>query len=475
MNVDCIIHILSFFSDITLQKMKTVSKDFYTAVQCVLRMRYSTNYLKTVYPSCYLAQSYIISEIVKARKRDIRFIMCYSQIGTGKTAMMLWAAMNSPKRTTIIVPPKTAPTWLTEIQKWNLFHNNPKKSTVLFCVSNIVPTHQSSTNSTNKIIIQSSRTIPQTLSTENVIVDEAHIFPLHKLPSNAKEIMLFSASKINITRWSFMNRYINQIRNEKLIQIDDWIGKPHIISFSGISCNLSFSTKCSAFTGKYPDIIPHYFKTKVFQEEIYQFAKCYKRFVVFLNDKVSDIRVMVSRFDFDKHYVKVYSRCAKNTFDKKHLIIFCSYATAAEGVNFAEAEAIIFYGFNANSLEKAKQSLGRVRRLSTKNKEVHAWYALTIPENSKSKQYIPFVDNAVMTKLNSFYAMSYVPLFGVKGISARHGIIQELQKLKIVPYKLSQEELMLLFTISAVNYTISKKFSTKIPLHIFLTLVYNEF
>jgi len=334
-----------------------------------------------------------------------------------------------------------------------------------------------------------------------IIFDEAHLQLKDILfyHSKVKEIILLSASPIdtehknrsytfnindnqvlaNDNLWTIYKDYIDiftytgnaqQIQAAKDntllaevqsrgLSLSDWYGMPYRIEFFPFKVSTEGHSKCHNIGGQYATMHHRYFESKGMEKDLQILSKRYKKIVVLTSHNMDDLNKLVKNLtipDLNLIFFKNTSTTLLKRFREKDCIVFCTYKTAAEGINFSEAQCMVCYDFGSNSIEKSKQSLGRVKRMNNKEEDIDIYFATT-------KDTVAYV----LTKLNVFYAIGKTGYFSKKKREAIEYIIQELGIETIK--KLSMQEMLLLFSCGNHEF---KDFKTSLPLDLFMTLTY---
>ena len=481
--LDVFIVLCSFFSFDELNRMKDICKQFYEGIRKYLNFRYSKNYLQGIYKNSFLSQSYIIERLLELDDR--KMISINSPVGSGKTSIGLWYAKKYKDEgfsVVIFYTSKTFTSWLDEVKKWNFYDLDPEKSKVNFRNKTNNKNHSSYKDYKNKIVLQSSQITCQ-IDFDVVIFDEAHLLTNKKLycfTKNAKKILFLSASKISLNKSKDYSRYytsqeISQIYIDNNIQqkfigeivpltIECFFGTLEQISYKSLDLNFTKNDSCG---GKYANFIYKFFYTKNIHEDLFLLAQKYKKIVVLVSDSKIELEKIIKDIKINTHSLVPYKNNRKTImkkFREEDTIIFCTYKTASEGINFSEADCMVCYDFGNNSIEKSMQSLGRVKRLNNTQKNILIMFSIEKCESIED--YKKFIN----TKLNYFYATSKTSFFVKKTDIIKKVVIKTLLEVGINPIKLNLQEMLILFTHGNHSF---ENFKSKIPLDLLLTLSHN--
>lgn len=147
----------------------------------------------------------------------------------------------------------------------------------------------------------------------------------------------------------------------------------------------------------------------------------------------------------------------KNT---EKVIVICSYLTSIEGVNFSEADLGIFHNFCSNDLEKSRQCLGRFRRKNNTNDEINLLF------------YYESSINYILLRINEIFAKHSDNLeIKKKPREAIHYVLNILNKKHDIT-KLSNDELIFLFTRGKHKFSAEDILKFTIPVEELLRIVY---
>ena len=364
-------------------------------------------------------------------------------MGTGKTAVALHQAISSPIPTLILVNTRILSTWLDEIKRYNLYDNSVAKSQVLFVHSaiNAVHTNYAKTNQslTHKIIVTTQyyqQIVTSRIRTKyNLIIDEAHLFKYYwglRSNQNIIEHLLISASPISDTYLKYPTYPVickNFNLNKELVwdrvNVDKLGGKYAVLNFQYLSTKDYFLKQESL--------------TKLVTKLS---TKQYERIVIFSSATLEIIRNMVKRMKnkVADYYLLAFSNKAKTHMDifrSKRCVVLCNYLTAIEGVNFSEADCAILYDFNNNSPEKARQSIGRIKRKNNTNLNIDIFFVIN---KNYDVEYIK-------SRLNQIYAMNHrIASMYKKSESSIRTILQNLKETGYDPKQLTDTEMLILFS-----------------------------
>lgn len=474
-----------------------VDKRFYKCVMLYFSLKYKNNdedFIKlSNYNHMFTEQIYAIKNINEIRKEQAKDAIFYpilgpkdeipsdiynpyniifkSPLGTGKTAVSLYFAIKSPLQTLILVTTRILTTWLEELKKFNLFDPDPIKSKVLFIHGEVCQKHRKfalkQNKFTNKLIITTTNTFYTSLKVPsfnsysifgkmdkniNLMIDEAHLFHdygIKNLPDknfniNICERFYISASPLkNIcdrTKKKKIETYEVRCRNFNLdtkaimdrVTIGNKIGGKYAkINFKEIDeykyKNTSTSARILLIVSKLLNDIN------------------YKKIVVFSNLSKYYLDIISTNITKNKTDFNYYKSISFNNKAITHLekfrkedkiILLCNYKTSTEGINFSEADCAIYFEFEQNSPEKARQAVGRIKRKNNTNPDIDVYFSLNKKDNVIKMR----------NRLNQIYAKN----FNFRNIEKKknitmHLLIEDLKSNNYDLDKLTETEIIFLF------------------------------
>ncbi len=463
---DIFVYLLGYLDDkYLIDTVQLVNSLFYRTVMLLFGKKYMTeNYLKNIYPKIFLEQGYAIRKLNEIRNDmdtndDKTYIICYnSPMGTGKTAISLYMALQSKNPTFILVNTRILSAWLDEVKKFGIYDRDPKKSKVLFIHSSINNLHVNYSKNNkldHKIIITTKYYYDNGLRNYlingnaiiNIIIDEAHLHNTyfisgliyrHSTPLPIKEILLVSASPIHlgkfcgngdIVKYDVKCKSFNL--NTKLIE-----NRININNIGGKYAKLTIFDKFV----ENPSLSVNGIERMICQFEVE--GKIYDRIVIFSHCKLETLRAFARDLNkkIEDYYVFTFSNKAvthMDIFRKKRCITLCNYLTAIEGVNFSEADCAIYYDIDYNSPEKARQGLGRIRRKNNTLNNIDIYFVMYTANDIRY----------IQGRLNKIYALNKkILLLDKKSQSTMNNIIKYLTDRQYKIANLTDMEILLLFS-----------------------------
>ncbi len=404
---------------------------------------------------------YLYPEQITARarlhkaKEDV--ICLISPMSSGKTATALMWAIKRPtnEKIIIVVSPRVITTWLDEFVKFGLIlTKDPSESHVLFHYTTH-PEHKKATVPgftqrfvlTTQYYIQSNRSKlfeSKAFEKESVsfIFDEAHLlkghymYQIHRLVdplynsfggvAEIKKILMISATPFYAPQPTLATPNFN-FKNIKRIVIED------------------VPIADTADDKRYPKIVPTISWWQGDEDILFGILLniCQRRnrvvvFFDFRKEKVNKLsKALVKHIHTHQIFLFMNNSSSRQSQIRKakKSIIFCNYRTGSEGVNFDFCDGAVFFQFENISPEKARQTVGRVRRRNNRHQEVEAIFVF----DTHPTEY-------VRMKLNQMYACDLkIPRVVKKKIDCMEKIIGELTKEGVDVYQLKDHELMILF------------------------------
>jgi superfamily II DNA or RNA helicase len=468
-------HVFSFLPDKQLYGILTVNRDFYKLAMISLASRYRKNYLAEYYPSIFPEQSYAIKHMNKIRKsinEDQHYIIKYnSPMGTGKTAVGLYMALKSERKTLIIINPRTLSTWLGELKKMNLYGAEPLSTDVLFYHSTTNKKHyQYITNHLSEQKMIKHNTIITTFANYskigyrignilgdkmNIVVDEAHLLKGNLWLGGYTnyeviELILISASPIPYNHYKYRNDRYNNLFNIKCQKMN--------INKDIINNRMNVDT----IGGRYAKLTYQYFwldspmseLTMQKISKIFEYPKMreYNKIVLFSSTRIELLRSLAKRYknSFEDYYVLAFNNSAKTHMDifrkKEKCIVLCNYLNATEGVNFSEADCGLYLDFHYNTMEKAKQALGRIKRKNNIATDIDVYF-VCLRDPYYSVYYIK-------TRLNHIFVVNEkIKLMEKKREYTMSQIITSLYRKKYKLTDLTDDEILLLFSNGSYDFS----------------------
>ena len=386
--------------------------------------------------------------------------MIRAPMGCGKTAVMIMTALESKGRSAFLINTRVYTSWIQEFKNFGMkLVQDPEKSDLLV-VHTKYPKHrkyflermyQQDGIKGKKIVVTTfyylrkysvcfrawtsggwvtrNSNVVYPRSHRNygcLIMDEAHLFKKPDLrifhPFDRIRYYLFSASPINLPVGWVSRRDIFRYTVKS-----DSRGYPKL-SFKRLELQFPLLTTC-------------YILSMVATIKKKNFA--YKNIVIFTAIGTKQLRKYASDMqpELPKWKIYTFSNTAPTILERwkkaEKGILLCNYQTSAEGTNFSEADCIFLYNFQVISLEKARQSLGRVRRKNNVHSKVRAYF---FEEKRNDVEWI-------RGRLNQQYAIYLKKgLFYKKSKNTTLNIIRVLMKDGYFIRKLSDEDLLAIFS-----------------------------
>jgi len=449
-----------------------------------------------------------IKEITKTENR----VFVISSMGTGKTTVMVLLATQvfSEHRTLIIVPVKTMTTWISEFSRYTKNSKysikfdkaNPKKSDVLVYHTTSCPKHKDFFDSqeviTHKIVITTpyyTQVNPQTSKIMDkfikegplVLIDEAHLmgakcFPIFEF---AFKIIAFTANGTFSGEETAPDPWNCPVIEIKAKERDGERPTFSIVNCSGafglhlnnanINRDLHFITNGIGAGRRRGDWIPEFNPMKI-REAVKRIVRKHKlnKVLVFLQARTEDLSntKLFKHFKEDRSFdwsdyvfdsFKNTNLCALEKFLKaEKMIMFTTYYSCSEGVNFNMVGNVITFDFFCLGLEKARQVLGRITR-----------------RNNPHKRIKIFNVNVAIPTADALIALNFVAAkkigMNLKGKKSRECVEKIVKILNELPKPidaqcLTDEEIMLLFGVLGNSIPCVQTMRYKVPINLLLSL-----
>jgi superfamily II DNA or RNA helicase len=380
---------------------------------------------------------------LKKSNKEWNFIQ--SPMGSGKTAIMLTLALQT--KSIILINTRIYTSWIKELKNFGLktSQKSIEESDVLL-VHTKFPNHRGHflrngasfrpnldhlDDIKQKIVITTRhylRSYPNYFkkwigSEENkIIMDEAHLvkgrdFKIFSMARNIyTRVFFFSATNLDFIKSSKETTFRGRI---EVIAKEDY---PKI----------RYSRKQLTLTD---DSLSELLNSKNLQP--------YKHIVIFSVSKLQNLRTWIKSIEKKTgRSVIVFSNTAPTTLTrwekKENAVLMCSYSTASEGTNFSHTDCAIFFDFGKISLDKARQSMGRIRRKNNVHRKIRVYFC----EERETRGDIYNIKG----RMNSYYALNLdLPHFYKKSEDSIRRIYNQLSKDGYDPKKLTHEEIRLIF------------------------------
>lgn len=363
-------------------------------------------------------------------------------MGSGKTAIMMMLALNTPGKSIAVMTTRAYTTWIAELKSFGLkLHQDPNKSDVIV-VHTKFPKHRDAILDgkknpfpDKKVLITTSYYLASHYRRDrltswasgksfeyvpegSIIVDEAHLY----LNNKSKGRIVHQVMEIPNTRKYWFS------------------ASPMSTCYFGNFGRQPFQYKVrSQNTAGYPKLIV---RRKFRKDKIIQTIENYSgdrdHVAVFCNAPLKNLRALAKKIKVDKK-VMVFSNTAPTILDrwkKKGGILLCNYLTSAEGTNLPETERALFFHFEEVSLEKARQVVGRIRRKNSVCKEIDVFFFETSNKIG-----------LVRSRINEIYGCSLeMTGFSKKSQERMRAILEHLSSDGYSVKKLSNSDLLHLFT-----------------------------
>lgn len=375
--------------------------------------------------------------------------MIQAPMGTGKTTMMILLALLSDSPSIFVINTRIYTSWIQEFKNFGLsLHQDPDKSDVLI-VHVKYPKHRDfvyrNYNSKpipreHKLILTTTYYICNGYNLEScvdansqIIVDEAHLTKYSHMRSfeylsrGNMKLYLFSASP--------MNSLIG-MRDTELLR----------------PANVFMGTIKETSTDSFPKLRHSRMRLSLGYENIKDFLNRkrmvkYKHIVICTHAKLSYLRDW--KTDLKKstgREIIVFSNTAPTSLKRweksDNAVILCNYLTSSEGTNFLRTDCAIYFNFGHVSMEKARQTIGRVRRASSEHSTIRVYFC----DEAFNEPNSTFIKS----RINQQYAVKLGNnKFGRKTDADITRICSYMEKDKIDLDKLTLEEIRIIFGVRA--------------------------
>lgn len=382
---------------------------------------------------------------LKISDKEWNFIQ--SPMGSGKTAIMLTSALQT--KTVILINTRIYTSWIKELENFGLktSQKSIEESDVLL-VHTKFPNHRGHflrdvasfrqpkldylDDIKQKVVITTRhylRSYPNYFrkwigKEENkIIMDEAHLV-------KARDFKRFSMARNIYTRFFFFSATsLDFIRSPVETTFRGKIGVMSKEDYPKIR----YTRKDLSLTD---NSLSSFLKSKELQP--------YNHIVVFSVSKLQNLRAWKKTIEekTGRTFI-VFSNTAPTTLTRweknENAVLMCSYSTASEGTNFTHTDCAIFFDFGKISLDKARQSIGRIRRKNNIHRKIKVYFC------EENDVYNYRVLN-IRGRLNSYYALNLsLPLFYKKSEDSIGKLYTQLCEDGYDPKKLTHEEIRLIF------------------------------
>jgi len=404
----------------------------------------------------------------KLKQTRVRWNLVEAPMGCGKTAVMLMTALESSGKSIILINTRIFTSWIQEVKNFGLrLHQDPVKSDVLL-VHTKYPRHRNAMikNQWEKDPFPDKKVLITTMHyfrhngvrlrvwvggrrfrkvdslcgpvtdpdapEGRVIVDEAHLL-------KGNQIELLDKTR-NVRHFWFSASPLTR----------PWPGNPWC---SWSRFKLKNNTKGYPkirFTRVQTQWIPGGTQMEIHLPKIFQKKKFnYTHIIVFTNYATKALRCLAKnelRYSLPSQYkVLVFSNTAPTILERwrkaSHSVLLCNYQTSSEGTNFSETDCALFFHFDRVSLEKARQSMGRIRRKNSVHDRIKVYFF----EHFSPTQFI-------RGRLNQKYAFDLkIEWFQKKPEGKMNLILQQMSKDGYQLENLSGEDLLRCFTTDHVS------------------------
>ena len=364
-------------------------------------------------------------------------------MGSGKTATMIMTALECEGKTVFLINTRIYTTWIQEFKNFGMKLVQDPAASDIIIVHTKYPKHRDTfTGKCNygkiddkKIVVTTPyyfrryslnfrKWISDGVKTGCLIMDEAHLMKNNDLyffhMFTDVRRYLFSASPMNINTMLYGSYPIFEYEIFRYtVKSIGSKGYPKL-SFKRLTIQDNYINS----------MIKAIKKTK------------YKKIVIFTSIALKDLRryAVQMKKDLPGWIVLTFSNTAPTILARwkkaKKGVLLCNYQTSSEGTNFSETDCAFFYHFECVSLEKARQSMGRIRRKNN----LHSTVRIIFFEESDDIAW-------VKGRLNQQYAMHLKKgIFYKKDKNTIYHIILALKKDRLNVMELSDEDILAIFS-----------------------------